>query len=145
MGEKPLYVWTAPSGDTVFASELKSITSRADFACEIHPVALGGYLLLNYVPGEATLLRDAVVVQKRVAGISLSFRAGGVAGSAGLAGAALVCTPAAWRFGPSACQHLIGGDAHHLGRIAPELPHVPVARRAVGGDHLRLFHPAFTG
>jgi asparagine synthase (glutamine-hydrolysing) len=57
LGEKPLYVWTAPSGDTVFASELKSITSRADFACEVHPVALGGYLLLNYVPGEATLLR----------------------------------------------------------------------------------------
>jgi asparagine synthase (glutamine-hydrolysing) len=57
LGEKPLYLWTAPSGDLVFASELKAITSFADFRCEIDPVALGGYLTLNYVPGEATLLR----------------------------------------------------------------------------------------
>ncbi len=57
LGEKPLYVWTAPSGDTVFASELKAITCMSDFACEVDPVALGGYLLLNYVPGDAMLLR----------------------------------------------------------------------------------------
>src|SRR5262249_14694104 len=41
----------------------------------------------------------------------------------------LYALPRHWRFGPSACHHLIGGDAHHLGRIAPELPHVPVARK----------------
>jgi asparagine synthase (glutamine-hydrolysing) len=57
LGEKPLYVWTAPSGDVVFASELKAITCFPDFRCEIDPVALGGYLLLNYVPGESMLLR----------------------------------------------------------------------------------------
>jgi asparagine synthase (glutamine-hydrolysing) len=57
LGEKPLYLWTAPSGDAVFASELKAITCWSDFKCEIDPVALGGYLLLNYVPGEAMLLR----------------------------------------------------------------------------------------
>ncbi len=57
LGEKPLYVWRAPSGDILFASELKSITCRTDFTCEVDPVALGGYLLLNYVPGEAMLVR----------------------------------------------------------------------------------------
>jgi asparagine synthase (glutamine-hydrolysing) len=57
LGEKPLYLWTAPSGDTLFASELKAITCWADFECVIDPLALGGYLLLNYVPGEAMLLR----------------------------------------------------------------------------------------
>jgi asparagine synthase (glutamine-hydrolysing) len=57
LGEKPLYVWTAPSRDVVFASELKAITCFPDFRCEIDPVALGGYLLLNYVPGDSTLMR----------------------------------------------------------------------------------------
>jgi asparagine synthase (glutamine-hydrolysing) len=57
LGEKPLYLWTAPSGDTLFASELKAITCWIDFQCSIDPVALGGYLLLNYVPGDAMLLR----------------------------------------------------------------------------------------
>jgi asparagine synthase (glutamine-hydrolysing) len=57
LGEKPLYLWTAPSGDTIFASEVKAITSFADFACDVDPVALAGYLLLNYVPGDTTLLR----------------------------------------------------------------------------------------
>jgi asparagine synthase (glutamine-hydrolysing) len=57
LGEKPLYVWTTPCGDTVFASELKAITCMSGFACEIDPVALAGYLLLNYVPGDAMLLR----------------------------------------------------------------------------------------
>ena len=56
LGEKPLYVWTAPSGDVVFASELKAITCYPDFRCEIDPV-IGGYLLLNYVPGKSMLLR----------------------------------------------------------------------------------------
>jgi len=57
LGEKPLYVWTAPSGDTVFASELKAITCLADFEPAIDPVPLAGYLMLNYVPGESMLLR----------------------------------------------------------------------------------------
>jgi asparagine synthase (glutamine-hydrolysing) len=57
LGEKPLYLWTAPSGDVVFASELKAITGFPDFRCEIEPIALGGFLVLNYVPGDATLLR----------------------------------------------------------------------------------------
>jgi asparagine synthase (glutamine-hydrolysing) len=57
LGEKPLYLWTAPSGDVLFASELKAITCFPSFRCEIDPVALGGFLLLNYVPGESMLLR----------------------------------------------------------------------------------------
>ena len=57
LGEKPLFIWTAPSGDIVFASELKAITCFPDFRREIDPVALGGYLLLNYIPGQSMLLR----------------------------------------------------------------------------------------
>jgi asparagine synthase (glutamine-hydrolysing) len=57
LGEKPLYIWTAANGDCVFASEIKGITCFPDFKCEINPVALAGYLLLNYVPDEAMLLR----------------------------------------------------------------------------------------
>jgi asparagine synthase (glutamine-hydrolysing) len=57
LGEKPLYVWSAPSGDAVFASELKAITAFPGFECSIDPVALSGYLLLNYVPGHDTLLK----------------------------------------------------------------------------------------
>lgn len=57
LGEKPLYTWRRPSGDLVFASEIKAITCLPDFICEIDPVSLGGFLLLNYVAGEEMLLR----------------------------------------------------------------------------------------
>jgi asparagine synthase (glutamine-hydrolysing) len=56
LGEKPLYIWTAPSGDIAFASELKAITCMSGFAPKINPVALAGYMLLNSTPGNATLL-----------------------------------------------------------------------------------------
>jgi asparagine synthase (glutamine-hydrolysing) len=57
LGEKPLYIWTTRSGETVFASELKAFTGFPGFECAIDPVALSGLLLLNYVPGHDTLLQ----------------------------------------------------------------------------------------
>jgi asparagine synthase (glutamine-hydrolysing) len=56
LGEKPLYLWHTPAGDVVFASELKAITSLTGFVCKIDPSVLGAYLMLNYVPGERSLL-----------------------------------------------------------------------------------------
>jgi asparagine synthase (glutamine-hydrolysing) len=54
-GEKPLFVLRAP-GYVAFASELRPLAALPDLDRQMDVAALGGYLSLNYVPGEATLL-----------------------------------------------------------------------------------------
>ena len=54
-GEKPLYYVDAP-GVVSFASELRPLAAMGVTDGRIDAAALGGYLCLNYVPGDATLL-----------------------------------------------------------------------------------------
>ncbi len=54
-GEKPLYYVDAP-GSVTFASELRPLVALGVTDGRIDVAALGGYLCLNYVPGDATLL-----------------------------------------------------------------------------------------
>jgi asparagine synthase (glutamine-hydrolysing) len=54
-GEKPLFVLRAP-GYVAFASEVRPLAALPDLDRQLDVRALGGYLSLNYVPGEATLL-----------------------------------------------------------------------------------------
>ena len=54
-GEKPLFYWQA-EGFFAFASEVRPLAAIPSFKPEIDLQALGGYLCLNYVPGDATLL-----------------------------------------------------------------------------------------
>jgi asparagine synthase (glutamine-hydrolysing) len=54
-GEKPLYYVDAP-GSVTFASELRPLVALGATDGRIDAAALGGYLCLNYVPGDATLL-----------------------------------------------------------------------------------------
>ena len=55
-GEKPLLYLETPSGVT-FASELRPLSVIAGERRELDIEALGRYLCLNYVPGDATLIR----------------------------------------------------------------------------------------
>jgi len=54
-GEKPLFIRRAP-GYVAFASEVRPLAALPDLDRQMDVPALGGYLSLNYVPGEATLL-----------------------------------------------------------------------------------------
>jgi asparagine synthase (glutamine-hydrolysing) len=54
-GEKPLFVLRTP-GYVAFASELRPLAALPDLDRRIDVAALGGYLSLNYVPGDQTLL-----------------------------------------------------------------------------------------
>jgi asparagine synthase (glutamine-hydrolysing) len=54
-GEKPLFVLRAP-GYVAFASELRPLAALPDLDRRLDIRALGGYLSLNYVPGDDTLL-----------------------------------------------------------------------------------------
>jgi asparagine synthase (glutamine-hydrolysing) len=54
-GEKPLFIRRAP-GYVAFASEVRPLAALPDLDRQLDLAALGGYLSLNYVPGEATLL-----------------------------------------------------------------------------------------
>jgi asparagine synthase (glutamine-hydrolysing) len=54
-GEKPLFLRRAP-GYVAFASEVRPLAALPDLDRQLDVAALGGYLSLNYVPGEATLL-----------------------------------------------------------------------------------------
>jgi asparagine synthase (glutamine-hydrolysing) len=56
-GEKPLF-FRETSGEVMFASELTPLAALADSESRIDPHALAGYLCLNYVPGQQTLLAD---------------------------------------------------------------------------------------
>jgi len=54
-GEKPLFL--AEDGDGVtFASEVKALCTRPGLDMRLDTEGLGGYLALNYVPGDRTLL-----------------------------------------------------------------------------------------
>jgi len=55
-GEKPL-LYAEADGAVTFASELAPLAALGVAGREIDTDALGGYLCLNYVPGNATLLR----------------------------------------------------------------------------------------
>src|SRR5262245_12026223 len=55
-GEKPLLYAETPQGVT-FASEMRPLTIACHERRELDLDALGGYLCLNYVPGDATLMR----------------------------------------------------------------------------------------
>jgi asparagine synthase (glutamine-hydrolysing) len=57
VGEKPLYYVDEP-GRITFASELRPLVAVGATDGRIDPLALGGYLCLNYVPGDATLLAN---------------------------------------------------------------------------------------
>ena len=56
-GEKPL-LYAAEGSRIVFASELAPLAAAGVAGRDIDLDALGGYLCLNYVPGQATLLRN---------------------------------------------------------------------------------------
>ena len=56
-GEKPLFYAEAP-GSVSFASELKALAALPALDRRVDEQALSGYLCLNYVPGDATLLRS---------------------------------------------------------------------------------------
>jgi len=56
-GEKPL-LYAAQGSRVVFASELAPLAAAGVAGREIDLDALGGYLCLNYVPGQATMLRN---------------------------------------------------------------------------------------
>ena len=54
-GEKPLFVLRTP-GYVAFASELRPLAALPDLDRRLDVAALGGFLSLNYVPGDQTLL-----------------------------------------------------------------------------------------
>jgi asparagine synthase (glutamine-hydrolysing) len=54
-GEKPLFYHEAP-GRVTFASELRALAALPSLPRRLDEAALGAFLCLNYVPGEATLL-----------------------------------------------------------------------------------------
>jgi asparagine synthase (glutamine-hydrolysing) len=56
-GEKPL-LYASTEEYFAFASELKALDAIPDINREIDKEALGGYLCLNYVPGDRTLLKS---------------------------------------------------------------------------------------
>ena len=56
-GEKPL-LYAAEGSRVVFASELAPLAAAGVAGTDIDLEALGGYLCLNYVPGQKTLLRN---------------------------------------------------------------------------------------
>jgi asparagine synthase (glutamine-hydrolysing) len=56
-GEKPLLYVDGP-GAVTFASELRALVALGAAGTRIDLQALGGFLCLNYVPGEATLLAN---------------------------------------------------------------------------------------
>jgi asparagine synthase (glutamine-hydrolysing) len=57
LGVKPLY-YAAVDGVVVFGSELKSVIASGLVSDELDPEALAAYLMLGYVPGPMTPLKD---------------------------------------------------------------------------------------
>jgi len=75
VGMKPLYYAALPSGDLLFASELKALLVEPEVDRGLDEEALGAYLALRYVPAPATLLRG---VRKLEPGTSLVWEDGRV-------------------------------------------------------------------
>lgn len=57
-GQKPLFYHKKPSGDLVFASELKALLASGEVPRRINHTAIYHYLSLQYVPSPATILED---------------------------------------------------------------------------------------
>ncbi|MCC6475214.1 MAG: asparagine synthase (glutamine-hydrolyzing), partial [Burkholderiales bacterium] len=57
MGEKPLYWGTLPSGEFVFASELKALRAHPNWAGEVDRDALALFLRHDYVPAPRSIYR----------------------------------------------------------------------------------------
>jgi asparagine synthase (glutamine-hydrolysing) len=75
-GEKPLFYVETP-GAVTFASELRPLVALGITGSRIDLPALGGFLCLNYVPGEATLLEG---VRRLPPGTWRLYQAGRVSG-----------------------------------------------------------------
>ncbi|MBI4510287.1 MAG: asparagine synthase (glutamine-hydrolyzing) [Deltaproteobacteria bacterium] len=73
MGEKPLYWTELPRHGLAFASELKALRHVPGLDARIDPNSLARYLVYEYVPSPATILRGA---RKLEPGTSLTIRAG---------------------------------------------------------------------
>ncbi len=73
LGIKPLYYALLPSGQVVFASEMKALLVHPDLPREEEPRAVEDYFALGYVPEPRTILRH---VQKLEPGHTLRFSTG---------------------------------------------------------------------
>lgn len=73
LGIKPLYYAHLPSGDLLFASELKALLVEPAVARSLDEEALAAYLALRYVPAPATLLAG---VRKLEPGCALTWHEG---------------------------------------------------------------------
>lgn len=73
MGEKPLYWATLAGGGFTFASELRAIRGVPGVDASIDPAALARYLVYEYVPAPASILRG---VRKLAPGERLILRPG---------------------------------------------------------------------
>ncbi|HET7189743.1 MAG TPA: asparagine synthase (glutamine-hydrolyzing) [Gemmatimonadaceae bacterium] len=63
MGIKPLFVGRTPSGDVVFASELKALMAYPGFERRIDPDAVAAYLRYSYVPSPQSIFLGARKLQ----------------------------------------------------------------------------------
>lgn len=63
LGEKPLYYASLPGGAFAFASELKALAHAPGFDRAIDPGALAQYLIFEYVPAPASMVRGARKLQ----------------------------------------------------------------------------------
>lgn len=75
LGIKPLFYSILPSGDLLFASELKALLVEPEVDRRIDEEALCAYLALRYVPAPATILRG---VRKLMPGCTLTWQGGRV-------------------------------------------------------------------
>lgn len=73
VGIKPLYYAHLPSGDLLFASDLRALLVEPDVDRTIDEESLGAYLGLRYVPAPRTILRG---VKKLEPGCALQWRDG---------------------------------------------------------------------
>ena len=73
MGEKPLFWAPLPGGGLAFASELKALKHAPGIDAGLDPKSLARYLVYEYVPAPATMLRGA---RKLEPGTRLCARAG---------------------------------------------------------------------
>jgi asparagine synthase (glutamine-hydrolysing) len=74
MGEKPLYWAAIAGGGLAFASELKALKHAPGVDTRVDPASLARYLVYEYVPAPATMIRGA---KKLEPGTKLTWIAGG--------------------------------------------------------------------
>ena len=122
-GEKPLLM-TDRGGRVVFASELAPLVAVGAGERAIDLDALGGYLCLNYVPGNRTMLQG---VERAEAGRMASVRAGWAAAHVAL----LVPTVPAASGGSTAHRRVARRVTGALGRRRPMHVAQRCPRRAV--------------